>query len=279
MHTTTFIAPKSLADSFLALTDLHPEITLDVGEVVPFTSSLYDTHFTYTLWLPESLQSVVQAAAGQALSFAPVDEQIDYVAKTKALFPPLQIGPYFIARNEEPTPEGKIGLAIAPNRAFGSGEHATTTGCLLGYEWLLNQGHLYNRCLDFGAGSGLLAIAAAKRHGTKGLCIDNDLPSVEICAENAALNGVSDLILSELGDVPPAQTFPLVFANILLHPLLELAEGLVATLEVSPHAALILSGFTEEQGAELEARYTALGLRKAWQQTSGGWLAQVYLRG
>jgi ribosomal protein L11 methyltransferase len=276
MHTTTFLAPKTLADQFLALTDLHPEITLDVGEVVPFTSSLYDSHFTYTLWLPEQLHSVVQATAGQALSFAAVDEQVDYVAKTKALFPPLLIGPYFIARNEEPTPTGKIGLSIAPNRAFGSGEHATTTGCLLGYEWLINQGYSYNRCLDFGAGSGLLAIAAAKRQGTQGVCIDNDPPSVEICAENADLNDVNELIVSELGDVPPAQTFPLTFANILLHPLLELAEGLVGTLENSPHAALILSGFTEEQGPELEARYTALGLRKTWQHAQAGWLAQVW---
>lgn len=279
MLQTTFTAAKALANTLLALTELHPEITLDVGEIVPNDLPTYETDFTYTLWLPNELEAAVQAAANQPLQFTPVDETVDYVAKTKALFPPLQIGPYFIARNEEPTPAGLIGLQIAPNRAFGSGEHATTTGCLLGYEWLLAQGHQYATALDFGAGSGLLAIAAAKRQNTPSLALDNDAPSVEICAENAALNGVESLINSQLADVPPsAQTFPLVFANILLHPLLELAQPLVACLAKNPEAALILSGFTVEQGPELAARYEALGLQRRWQHAQAGWLAEVWMR-
>ncbi len=279
LTTATFTAPKQLADTLLALTETHPEITLDVGEIVPNSLPTYSSHFTYTLWLPAELQPAAVATAGQPLNFKEVDASIDYVAQTKALFPPLLIGPYFIARNNEATPAGKIGLCIAPNRAFGSGEHATTTGCLLGYEWLLSQGHTYKSCLDFGAGSGLLAIAAAKRQGTRGLCLDNDHPSVDICAENAALNGVADLITSEWADTPPAQAFPLIFANILLHPLLELATPLVQTLAPTPGSALILSGFTEEQGPELEARYRSLGLTKQWQHAQGGWLAQVWMRG
>ncbi|MCA3244145.1 MAG: 50S ribosomal protein L11 methyltransferase [Alphaproteobacteria bacterium] len=280
MLQTTFTAPKALADTLLALTETHPEITLDVGEIVPNHRPEYATHFTYTLWLPAGLEAVAQAAANQPLSFQAVDETIDYVAQTKALFPPLQIGPYFIARNEEPTPPGLIGLTIAPNRAFGSGEHATTTGCLLGYEWLLAQGHQYAHALDFGAGSGVLAIAAAKRQSTQALALDNDAPSVEICVENAALNGVAAQMTSQLAETPPeGQTFPLIFANILLHPLLELAEPLVRCLADTPGAALILSGFTVEQGPELAARYEALGLKRQWQHAHAGWLAEVWQRG
>jgi ribosomal protein L11 methylase PrmA len=137
MDQTTFSAPKTLADTLLALTETHPEITLDVGEC----STHDETHFVYTLWLPAGLQSAVTAVVGQDLVFTAVDASIDYVAKTKALFPPLIIGPYFIARNEEPPPAHLIGLQIAPNRAFGSGEHATTTGCLLAYEHLLANGN------------------------------------------------------------------------------------------------------------------------------------------
>jgi len=279
MLQTTFTAPKTLADTLLALTETHPEIALDVGEIIPNSSPLYESCFTYTLWLPAGLEGAVRAVAGQPLEFTVVDETIDYVAKTKELFPPLAIGPYFIARNEEPTPPGLIGLSIAPNRAFGSGEHATTTGCLLGYEWLLAQGHTYATGLDFGAGSGVLAIAAAKRQGTPMLALDNDAPSVAICAENAALNGVGTLLKSAWAETPPsAPTFPLIFANILLHPLLELAEPLVASLAHAPGAALILSGFTTEQGAELAARYTALGLQRKWHHAQAGWLAEVWMR-
>lgn len=279
MLQTTFTGPKALANTLLTLTETHPAITLDVGEIVPNSSPQYETDFTYTLWLPAGLEAVAQAAANQPLTFQAVDESIDYVAQTKALFPPLHIGPYFIARNDEPTPPGLIGLTIAPNRAFGSGEHATTTGCLLGYEWLLAQGHTYASALDFGAGSGVLAIAAAKRQGAQVLALDNDAPSVEICAENAALNGVTALITSRLAETPPVgQTFPLIFANILLHPLLELAEPLAQGLASTPGAALILSGFTAEQGPELAARYTALGLQRRWQHAQAGWLAEVWMR-
>ncbi len=283
MLQTTFTASKTLADTLLALTETNPEITLDVGEIIPNSSALYDSHFTYTLWLPAAAQAVVEATvaahSAEPLSFSVVDESIDYVAKTKALFPPLQIGPYFIARNNEATPQGLIGLSIAPNRAFGSGEHATTMGCLLGYEWLLAQGYSYPTALDFGAGSGVLAIAAAKRQGTKALALDNDAPSVAICAENADLNAVGALLLSQQTETPPqGQTFPLIFANILLQPLLELAEPLAACLAPTAGAALILSGFTEEQGPELEQCYMRLGLVKKWQHAQAGWLAQVWLR-
>ena len=270
MLQTTFTAPKTLADELLALTDTHPAISLDVGEHI-------DPE-TYTFWLPEALQPAVQQLAPVALAFTVVDESIDYVAATKANFPPLVVGPYFVARNGEPVPAGKIGLAIAPNRAFGSGEHATTEGCLLAYEHLLEQGASFKNGLDFGAGSGILAIAAAKRRGTPVVAVDNDAPSVDICAENAALNAVSTLVPCELGDIPQGGPYDLVFANILLHPLLELAPELVGVLAKSGGAALILSGFTTDQAPLIAERYHALGLSHTWQHEHAGWVAQVWQR-
>ena len=278
--TTTFIAPKTHADGLLALTDTHPDVALDVGEYPDAHSALYETHFRYSLWLPAGIKAeVVATLTAQGLdepTFTTVDETTDYVALTRANFPPLQVGPYYITRNDEPVPAGLIGLAVAPNRAFGSGEHATTEGCLLGYEHRLTQGAQFAHALDFGAGSGILAFAAAKRQGTPVLAIDIDAPSVEICAENAVLNGIGNLVECRVGDTPKGTDYDLVFANILLHPLLELAPQLVASLAKTPDATLILSGFTTEQGPEILARYSALGLRNTWQHEARGWLAHVW---
>ncbi len=274
MITTTFTAAKTLADGLLALTETHPTISLDVGE-----NTADDTTFRYSLFLPEDLKPIVVGMLAEhgvnLLGFSVVDESVDYVALTRESFPPLIIGPYFIARNGEAAPAGLIGLHVSPNRAFGSGEHATTTGCLLAYEHLREAGFQTSSVLDFGCGSGILALATAKRENLPALCIDNDPPSVDICHENAVENGVEQLLTCRVGETPPAgQQFSLVFANILLHPLLELAEPLVACLQ--PGGALVLSGFTTEQAPEIETRYQALGLRHTWRHDHAGWVAQIW---
>lgn len=262
---------RDAADGFLALTERFAGVCLDVGEH-PNDEEAY----VYTWFVPTELRDDLAAAVGEKLEFVAVDEGVDYVALTRANFPPLRIGGFYITRNGEEVPDGLCGLAVAPNRAFGSGEHATTTGCLLGYEWLVAQGVKFERGLDFGAGSGLLALAAAKRDGVPFVCIDNDPPSVEICAENGALNGVSALIDSRLGEVPPREVYPLVFANILLQPLLDLAAGLVACVAKDGDSALILSGFTVGQAPQIEAAYGRLGMRRVWEHVQGDWVAQVY---
>lgn len=269
----TLSAPRTLADHLLAITESHPDIALDVGEN-PQDADAY----LYTFFLPdshrESLEQALKDHGLQVTGYETVDESIDYVAQTKANFPPLQIGPFFIARNSEEAPQGTIALSISPNRAFGSGEHATTTGCLLAYLEVAST-RTFNSGLDFGAGSGILAIAAAKQHGIPFVCVDNDEPSVEICAQNAAENGVADLIDSRLGSTPPApETFDLIFANILLTPLLENAQALKDAL--APMGTLILSGFTEEQGEQIEATYSQLGLKKTFTHSQAGWLAHTY---
>jgi ribosomal protein L11 methyltransferase len=271
MLTTTFSAPRSQADACLALTEAYPQLSLDVAE-----DPTGEDTYRYTFFLPDDLRDTLAAAigSGQSLTFQPVDETVDYVALTAASFPPLTIGSFFIARNGEPTPPGLTGLSIMPNRAFGSGEHATTTGCLLAYTHL-TQGHTYTKGLDFGAGSGILAIAAAKQHGTPFVCIDNDAPSVEINALNATTNGVETLLTCQHADTPPVgEQFNLIFANILLQPLIDLADKLTDALQ--PGGALILSGFTLDQSQQIAARYSGLGLRQTWAHEQHGWLAQIW---
>ncbi len=276
--TTTLTAPRSMADLLLSLTDALPAISLDVAEDTTDTDN-----YRYTFFLPDDAKEPFLSALDilppelftTPCTFEEVDTSIDYIAQNRAAFPPLTIGPFFVARNDEDAPAGLIKLDIMPNRAFGSGEHATTTGCLLAYTHLIQSGHTFASGLDFGAGSGILAIAAAKQNGTPFLCIDIDAPSVAINNQNAQLNGVTHLVEAVEGETPPAgKTYNLIFANILLQPLVELAPALTAAL--ANGGSLILSGFTTDQSADIAARYTSLGLKKAWEHQQGDWLAQIW---
>lgn len=288
MLTATHPAPRSLATDVLSLADLIPGASVDVNTENPDGSEATPDTYIFTWFVPEAapLQTALtNLLPDVTLAFQPVDDTVDYVALTRANFPPLSIGPFFIARNDETPPAGAIGLNIMPNRAFGSGEHATTTGCLLMYlEWAktgLKQGVMG---LDYGAGSGILAIAAVQHAALSHIpfpfvCLDNDPPSVLINAQNGAENGVASLLTCGEAEVPPVgQTYSLVFANILMQPLLELADGLVACMAPTADAGLILSGFTVEQGPAIEAAYTARGLQKTAQHQQAGWLAQLWQR-
>ncbi|HEX2858602.1 MAG TPA: 50S ribosomal protein L11 methyltransferase [Alphaproteobacteria bacterium] len=252
--------------------------SLDVAEVKNDDSAYMLSWFVEEaeLDLFEKLLADIEPAT---LRWQRIDESVDYVAATRANFPPLAIGPFFIARNNEPTPPGKLGIAIPPNMAFGSGEHATTSNCL---QALADLKATPSHALDVGAGSAILAIAAAKLLGIQTVCTDNDPASVVIGRENAADNGVADHILyvddAELIHPAIAQQapYPLIFANILLEPLLHLAPKLAALL--APGGTLILSGFTTEQGPKIHTAYTQLGLLHGRELSQAGWLAHTYMK-
>src|SRR5205823_2855280 len=129
---------------------------------------------------------------------------------------------------------GRITLTLDAGLAFGSGEHGSTRGCLRALE---HVAHLHpRRILDLGTGSGILAIAAARLLRRKVLATDIDPWSVRVAAENASLNGVSDLVRVRLADgwgdpvLRRARPFDLVFANILARPLCRWAKDLASHL-------------------------------------------------
>jgi ribosomal protein L11 methyltransferase len=263
----------------LARYNLLTELTgasLDVAEVKGNDSSYMLSWFISNdeKELFENLFTDINSAK---LEWQPVNENIDYVAATRANFPPLHIGPFFIARNDELTPANAIGIAIPPNMAFGSGEHATTSGCLKALTDLKTKP---SHALDVGSGSAILAIAAAKLHGINVVCTDNDPASVTIGIENAEANNVADKIIyvedADLSDKQVKQhaPYPLIFANILLEPLLLLAPKLAALL--APGGTLILSGFTIEQGPKIHTAYTQLGLKHGVELSENNWLAHTY---
>ena len=150
-----------------------------------------------------------------------------------------------------PEPDA-VNLILDPGLAFGTGTHPTTALCL---EWL--DGHAETLAgksvLDFGCGSGILAIAAARLGARQVEALDLDPQALIATAENAARNGVASRIRVVLPEAGAAGPFDLLVANILSGPLVELAPTLMA--RIGPGAPFALSGILAAQAAEVAGAY------------------------
>ena len=179
-------------------------------------------------------------------------------------FPPLELGRYYIygSHIENPkVPKGKIPLQIDAATAFGSGEHATTQGCLEAFEDALKMMQP-KRILDMGCGSGILAMAAAKVLGDKVKidAVDIDPESVRVTADNIRINDVEKNInvFQSTGYGNVTDQYDLIFANILARPLMEMASDLYAHL--NENGLAILSGFLNGQKSWVMKAHAKAGL-------------------
>jgi ribosomal protein L11 methyltransferase len=198
------------------------------------------------------------AAAVQVHSLTPVPDA-DWVRLTQAQFAPVPITPDFwiVPSWHEAPPAARTVLHLDPGLAFGTGTHPTTRMCL---RWIAQHAQPWPRVLDYGCGSGILAIAAAL-HGARDIdAVDIDAAAVEATAANARANGVSAAVRA----APPHAAqgrYALVLANILAKPLTLLAPLLCA--HGAPGGRLVLAGILERQADELSAAYApwcALGV-------------------
>ena len=179
-------------------------------------------------------------------------------------FPPIELGRYYIygSHIENPKiPAGKIALQIDAATAFGSGEHATTQGCLQAFEDVLKITKP-KKILDMGCGSGILSMAAAKVLG-KGVqidAVDIDPESVRVTEENIKINNVEkDInVFQSAGYANVNGQYDLIFANILARPLMEMASDLHKHLKIGGMA--ILSGFLNGQKAWVLKAHAKAGL-------------------
>jgi ribosomal protein L11 methyltransferase len=206
---------------------------------------------------------------------------VDWVRQNQESFPPLRIGRYFVYGSHiaEPPPVGTIGLEIDAASAFGTGEHATTAGCLLALTRLAKQGKR-RRVLDMGSGTGILAIAAAKTWHVPVLACDIDRNSVRVAAENMVTNGVQHLVTSresngyEAEVVRAAGPYDLIFANILARPLAKMAPDLAHHL--APGGVAILSGLLAGQETYVAAAHRNAGLTFKGRIPRAGWHTLVF---
>ncbi|NZA25069.1 50S ribosomal protein L11 methyltransferase [Luteimonas sp. SJ-92] len=145
-------------------------------------------------------------------------------------------------------------VRLDPGLAFGSGTHPTTSLCLQWLDALAQAGELKGRdVLDYGCGSGVLALAALKLGAAGALGIDNDPQALQASSDNARRNGVDARLLLRSPQQAPAGAWPVVVANILAAALDALAEDLAA--RVTPGGRLALSGILDGQQEALLRRY------------------------
>jgi ribosomal protein L11 methyltransferase len=207
----------------------------------------------------------------------------DWLAENQAGFPPLRAGRYFIhgSHHRGAVPAGHIGLCIDAATAFGTGEHATTRGCLLALDALAKR-RRPRRILDMGTGTGILAIAVAKTWRRPVLARDIDAEAVRVAARNAALNGVEALVAVARADgyrgrgLGGAAPFDLVFANILARPLIAMAPRLARAL--APGGVAVLSGLLARQEAAVLAAHRAQRLALVRRIAVDGWHTLVLTR-
>ncbi|MBI5720118.1 MAG: 50S ribosomal protein L11 methyltransferase [Burkholderiales bacterium] len=203
---------------------------------------------------PQAGAAAQPAAFVQALQAVP--EQ-DWVRLTQSQFAPVPITADFwiVPSWHEPPAEARRLIRLDPGLAFGTGTHATTRMCL---RWLAREAPAqaagWTRVLDYGCGSGILAIAAAKL-GARGVdAVDIDPAAVRATADNAERNGVElQAALPDQDGGGARGAYPLVLANILATPLKLLAPLLAGHL--APGGWLVLAGILERQAAELRAAY------------------------
>lgn len=172
-------------------------------------------------------------------------------------------------------PAGRIPVIIDPGMAFGTGQHASTRGCLRQLE-RATVGRNITRALDVGTGSGVLAIALAKVGVSDVWAVDNDPTACAVAAANAAVNDVTlqIRIVSDLTDVPG--TFDLVVANLYADLLEALAPRLVERLR--PDGALITSGLLGVDEERVRTAYEAFGLAVVERDREEPWVT-LALRG
>ncbi|VFR38066.1 Ribosomal protein L11 methyltransferase [plant metagenome] len=196
----------------------------------------------------------------------------DWVRLTQSQFGPIHVGERILIvpswhADEVPAPQAsdtRIAIQLDPGLAFGTGSHPTTHLCL---EWLaecLPQGATV---LDYGCGSGILAIAARKLGAGLTRGIDIDEQAVQATLDNASVNGVG--VLAALPDGLPDGQSDVVVANILSNPLKVLAPMLAGRVASGGH--LVLSGVLARQAEEVAAAYAPWIALSVW-QTRDGWV-------
>lgn len=174
------------------------------------------------------------------------------------------------AKRHEVTEPGATVLLLDPGLAFGTGTHPSTYLCL---EWLAQADLKGKTVLDYGCGSGILAIAALLLGAGRAVCVDIDPQALTATLDNARVNGVEDRVQVLLPEAFEPAEYGVVLANILANPLIGLAPLLAEC--AAPGAGLALAGLLERQADEVRAAYAPWfdfepdGHREGWNRING----------
>jgi ribosomal protein L11 methyltransferase len=210
----------------------------------------------------------------------------DWVTMSQQGLEPIRAGRFFVhtPTHREDVPEGAVAFEIDAGLAFGTGQHATTSGCLAALDLLERNGCSFTNIADIGTGTGLLAFAAMALW-SKARCIATDVDpiAIDVTRDNAAINrvplggGAGELLLvvadgMESEVLAARAPFDLLIANILAGPLIDLAPAFAKA--VMPGATIILAGLLDSQADAVIAAYETLGMRLV-ERGPGEWCVLV----
>lgn len=277
---------EAIAADIAQLAELDPPPTLMTSEpdaTAPHSWRL-DAYFDGR---PDAASlALIRALAPSAGGAEPVLERIadaDWVTLSQAGLAPIRAGRFFVHTGayDGDAPSGAVAFRIEAGRAFGTGHHETTTGCLSMLDRLGRAGHRFGNVADIGTGTGLLALAAhALWPQARVIASDIDPVAIQVAAENAAANGIATGRLRDAIELVTAPglahrrlvaraPYDLVLANILAGPLIALAPALATAL--APGGSLLLAGLLGQQADAVAAAYRHQGLRLAGRADEGDW--------
>lgn len=204
----------------------------------------------------------------------------DWITRSQAGLEPIRAGRFFVRTPTHPPQDGAVNFRIDASLAFGTGQHATTAGCLRVLDRLEREGKRFRDIADIGTGTGLLAFAALKLWPeARAIASDIDPVAVEVARDNAATNGVplgegaGEVLLAVAdGMSHPRLTarapFDLLIANILAGPLIDLAPAFANAL--APGGMVVLAGLLGTQAEAVANAYAQQGMRLV-SSGSGEW--------
>jgi ribosomal protein L11 methyltransferase len=228
------------------------------------------------------LKALAPSACGAEPVVAEVEDR-DWVTLSQQGLEPIRAGRFFVHTplHRDSVPNDAIAIEIDAGRAFGTGQHETTSGCLVALSRLKAQGMVASNILDLGTGTGLLAFAAMRLWpAARAAASDIDPVSIEVTQENAAINAVAlgrgrgqlELAVAAGMEHPRLAArapYDLIIANILAPPLIALAPSVSKALAAG--GRLILAGLLDHQAEGVAAAYRRQGLMLAGRVEHGEW--------
>jgi ribosomal protein L11 methyltransferase len=228
--------------------------------------------------LIDRIRALVPSVGDAAPRIERIEDE-DWVTRSQRFLEPIHAGRFYVhtAAHADQVPDNVVAFRIEAGRAFGTGHHETTAGCLAALDRLASEGKAFGRIADIGTGTGLLAFAArALWPDAQILASDIDPVAIDVTAENMAVNVIpADAIELVAADgmadprIQAAAPFDLIVANILAGPLIALAPDLTATL--ARNGTIVLAGLLASQAEDVLAAYVSNGMQSAARIDSGDW--------
>ena len=265
------------ADDVYSASDSPPVLVADEPDPAKPDAWLIHAYFDHP---PTADEVATLASLGNGAVHAEKLGDDDWVTMSQSGLQPIRAGRFHVHTPTYPPDPQRTSFEIDAGLAFGTGQHATTAGCLEALDKLQRDGARFANIADIGTGTGLLAFAAlALWPNAKCIATDIDPVAIDVARENAMINGVAvghepgKLVLgvAEGIDSPllaARAPFDLIIANILAGPLIELAAAFRAAL--APGGTIVLAGLLDTQAGSVAAAYQQLGL-SVREQGPGEW--------